>query len=31
MEDKKRQKRKYKHIDFELYGKYLFKDKKIDL
>ncbi len=31
IEDKKRQKRKYKHKDFELYGKYLFKEKKIEL
>lgn len=31
VEDKKRQKRKYKHKDFELYGKYLFKNKQIEL
>lgn len=31
IEDKKGQKRKYKHKDFELYGKYLFKEKKIEL
>lgn len=29
IEDKKRKKRKYKHYDFELYGKYLFNDEKI--
>lgn len=30
-EDKKRAKRKYKHKDFELYGKYLFKENKVEL
>lgn len=29
IEDKKRLKRKYKHYDFELYGKYLFNDNKV--
>ncbi len=31
VEDKKRQKKKYKQSDFELYGKYLFRDKKVEL
>lgn len=31
IEDKKRLKRKYKHYDFELYGKYLFNDNKITI
>lgn len=31
IEDKKRLKRKYKHYDFELYGKYLFNDEKIPI
>lgn len=31
VEDKKRQKAKYKQGDFELYGKYLFRDKKVEL
>ena len=30
-DDKKRAKRKYKHNDFELYGKYLFKENKVEL
>lgn len=29
--DKKREKRKYKHYDLELYGKYLFKDGFVNL
>lgn len=29
--DKKRLKRKYKHKDFELYGKYLYNDNKMEL
>jgi len=28
IEDKKKQKRKYKHKDFELYGKYLYLERK---
>ena len=31
VEDKKRLKRKYKHRDFELYGKYLFESNKIKI
>ncbi len=31
IEDKTRQKQKYKHKDFELYGKYLFKENKVEL
>lgn len=31
IEDKKKLKRKYKHYDFELYGKYLFNDNKITI
>ncbi len=31
IEDKKRLKRKYKHYDFELYGKYLFNDNLITI
>ncbi len=31
IEDKKKQKRKYKHKDFELYGKYLYQDGLVDI
>ena len=31
IDDKKRLKRKYKHIDFELYGKYLFNDGYVSI
>ena len=31
IEDKNRLKAKYKHYDFELYGKYLFKDNKVEV
>lgn len=31
IEDKKRLKRKYKHKDFELYGKYLFNDGYVSI
>ena len=27
----KKEQKKYKHKDFELYGKYLFKENKVDL
>lgn len=31
LEDKKRIKKKYKHKDFELYGRYLYQDKLVDI
>ena len=31
IEDKKKQKKKYKHKDFELYGKYLYQDGLVDI
>lgn len=31
IEDKNKQKKKYKHKDFDLYGKYLFASKNLDI